>query len=366
MTLYLAENIKQLRQKGQLTQEQLANILGVSPQAVSRWECGATMPDIGLLPDLADVFSVSLEELLGVEKSRQEERISELKEQFDEAMNHGRVNDCIEIARIGVKEYPRSCELQNLLMYALFVSTADDGNVPGEENLKKYKNEIIELGESILRNSADDALRVEVKERLGFHYIETGEREKGRKMLESLPGMRFCREFDLYYALEGDERMEHLGDMIKTYTYNLVWDIWRYAMNSGRGAEERLSLMGKMEAVVRDVFPENELGSWYYLLPKLYVAGMMPLNLELGRKDAALDLLERAADYLEVYEALPDGRRYQAPPFDYTHFEKYVHTADSRTQTQIVLEELIPDPSLDSIRGEKRFQDAVGKMKALC
>ena len=49
----IGSNIKQLRQRMNLTQEQVANKLGVSYQAVSKWEVGANTPDIALLPDIA-------------------------------------------------------------------------------------------------------------------------------------------------------------------------------------------------------------------------------------------------------------------------------------------------------------------------
>ena len=59
----MGQKIKQLRHKAGLTQEQLAEQLGVSAQAVSKWENAATLPDITLLPALSGVFGVSIDEL---------------------------------------------------------------------------------------------------------------------------------------------------------------------------------------------------------------------------------------------------------------------------------------------------------------
>ena len=67
MKLTLNENIAALRKDKGMTQEELAAMLGVSGQAVSKWESGACCPDIGLLPDLADIFGVSLDALMGRE-----------------------------------------------------------------------------------------------------------------------------------------------------------------------------------------------------------------------------------------------------------------------------------------------------------
>lgn len=61
----IGRNIKRLRQNKAVTQEQTAEYLHISAQAVSKWECGTAMPDIALLPALADYFGVSIDELLG-------------------------------------------------------------------------------------------------------------------------------------------------------------------------------------------------------------------------------------------------------------------------------------------------------------
>lgn len=65
--LKINENIRMLRKSRSLTQEQLAEAMGVSVGAVSKWEKGLSNPDIALLPHLADFFSVSVDVLLGYE-----------------------------------------------------------------------------------------------------------------------------------------------------------------------------------------------------------------------------------------------------------------------------------------------------------
>lgn len=60
----IGERIGQLRRTKNLTQDQLAEKMGVSPQAVSKWENDISCPDIGLLPQLAEFFGVTVDELL--------------------------------------------------------------------------------------------------------------------------------------------------------------------------------------------------------------------------------------------------------------------------------------------------------------
>ena len=58
-----SENLRRLRLEKKLTQEQTAEALGVSPQSVSRWECGNTLPDVLLLPRIARLYSVTVDDL---------------------------------------------------------------------------------------------------------------------------------------------------------------------------------------------------------------------------------------------------------------------------------------------------------------
>lgn len=64
-TLRINENIAQLRREKGITQEELAVALGVTNQAVSKWEAGKCCPDIEMLPELAEYFRVSIDELMG-------------------------------------------------------------------------------------------------------------------------------------------------------------------------------------------------------------------------------------------------------------------------------------------------------------
>ena len=69
MKLNIGENIRRLRRAADMTQEQLADKLGVAYQSVSRWENGTTYPDMELLPALSSIFGVTVDELLGCEES---------------------------------------------------------------------------------------------------------------------------------------------------------------------------------------------------------------------------------------------------------------------------------------------------------
>lgn len=62
MTVF-CKNLMRLRMAKSMTQEQAAEVLGVSAQSVSRWECGTTLPDVGMLPKIAETYCVTIDDL---------------------------------------------------------------------------------------------------------------------------------------------------------------------------------------------------------------------------------------------------------------------------------------------------------------
>ena len=78
MEIQLAKTLKSLRQKNDKTQDDLALFLGISSQAVSKWERSEGFPDITLLPRIAGYFHISVDELLGVDEIAKQSK-AELK-----------------------------------------------------------------------------------------------------------------------------------------------------------------------------------------------------------------------------------------------------------------------------------------------
>ena len=76
--LNLAENIIRLRHDKKITQEQLADFVGVTKASVSKWETKQSMPDILLLPQLAAFFDVTIDGLLGYEPQLSKEQMEKL------------------------------------------------------------------------------------------------------------------------------------------------------------------------------------------------------------------------------------------------------------------------------------------------
>ena len=334
----LQENLKAMRRAKDLTQEQLAELCGVSPQAVSRWETGAACPDIALLPELASCFGVTVDELLGAGQARREALIQGHLQRFDEALNQGLVMDAVELSRAAVLEFPTDWRLQNQLMYALFVAGSDDGDVPNwEENQKKYDAEIVALGEKIMQNCPIDDLRLEAKARLAFHYCETGRKAQALPLIESLSSEENCREGYLYWALEGEERLALIQKRMRSGLGRLAWGIRAWIGNGGvKTPGERIAWREKISQCVAIVLGENT-GDWHEMLAKLEAQNACDA-MEMGQPGAALEHLAKAAEHADAgYEDEP------------------CHTADSRPLGQILREEYFSRECFDALREHEEF-----------
>ncbi|MBR6558609.1 MAG: helix-turn-helix transcriptional regulator [Clostridia bacterium] len=112
----IGKRIKELRKKKDFTQEKLADMLGITYKAVSKWECGMTVPDISMIVPLARLLSVSTDELLGLVPIERDERKAYFdSEYFDYWMKDHEAD--LEIARQAVSEYPSDFKYINWLAY---------------------------------------------------------------------------------------------------------------------------------------------------------------------------------------------------------------------------------------------------------
>ena len=98
MELKISDNLKNLRKQRGNTQDDLANRLGISVQAVSKWERGDGFPDITLLPYIAYYYDVTVDDILGCSSLRKQEEIESFKKQAQILINKGNVKSVLNFA----------------------------------------------------------------------------------------------------------------------------------------------------------------------------------------------------------------------------------------------------------------------------
>ena len=102
MDLLIGERIKKYRKNKEMTQDALAQALTVSPQSISKWECGDGYPDITLLPTIANFFEITVDELIGNDEISAKE---DVQKNFFHVVNTLSADDQLELALKYHKKY---------------------------------------------------------------------------------------------------------------------------------------------------------------------------------------------------------------------------------------------------------------------
>ena len=98
MKLLIGDTIQKLRKIKGLTQEQVANALGITAAAVSKWETDSTYPDISLLSPLARILGTSVDNLLNFKEKLSEEEIDTLLTEADKEFEKSNVIEAMKSA----------------------------------------------------------------------------------------------------------------------------------------------------------------------------------------------------------------------------------------------------------------------------
>ncbi|MBQ9150843.1 MAG: helix-turn-helix domain-containing protein [Clostridia bacterium] len=142
----LNQTIQALRADKRLTQEQLAELVGVSTAAVSKWECGNSYPDITLLPKLAEIFDVSLDYLFGYRKA-EEKTIPETIAEANRLGKEGKREEAISLLRQTLERYPQHEILLFELARHIFVSMRFRSSAKRRERLREATEIFLSVAE---------------------------------------------------------------------------------------------------------------------------------------------------------------------------------------------------------------------------
>ena len=182
--MLIGSNLRRLRQQKGWTQEQLAAVFGVSPQAVSRWENDTAYPDITMLPGMAEFYGITVDELLGVEQSLRQQELNRIHNEVHALIADKKTEQAAMLLRESLRRYPNN---GGLLIELCSVLTASES--------AEAAKEAIVIGEQLLQN-ADISLKAKstVAVTLVYLYLKVGDRERAVQKVSSLPHLWECRE----------------------------------------------------------------------------------------------------------------------------------------------------------------------------
>ncbi len=178
--LYLSENLKKFRLLKNITQEDVAEYLGITPQSVSKWERAECYPDITFLPALANIFETSVDMLLGMDIIRDEQTQHNIHKSATKCQRNGDYTSAEKTYRVALKIYPNDAGMLLGLAGVLALSGKTD--------------EAITLMERGLPLCESEKQKATTRAALCFLYLKCGREDKAEQLAASLPHTRESRE----------------------------------------------------------------------------------------------------------------------------------------------------------------------------
>ena len=289
----IGTTIKKLRRDRNITQEQLAEMLGVSTNAVSQWECDKTAPDISHLPILANIFEVSADILLEIDisKSKKQTEIKEFTSKYTELHSQGKTAERLKLSRAMQKKYPNDETVRYYLMRVLQNGYADESF-----------DEIVMLGEQLLE-STNMEYKMGAIRGLCFTYLHMGDRAKALQYADMMPPAE-----DLYlHVLEGDELVEHC----QNYFWKVCDRMYLYmkylidCKDSGYTHEEKHTIWNSLYNMFHMIFTDKDFGFYNDRLAR--ISFFMALESgKAGLFERAIEELEKLLMHLENYKGFKE------------------------------------------------------------
>lgn len=367
--LKLGENLKKLRLKRELTQEQLADIFGVSAQAVSRWENGSTYPDITLLPSIATYFEITLDELVGMENFKSQKELKEILTKVDENGRNGLIYENILLLREAVKTYPTNYELQFRLVNQLSFCQYKDCKDLTDDEQKTLNLEAVEIGNRILSHCTDGEIINRTTPQLCYTYLSLGEKEKAVEYAKKLPDLGACNTVILGDVYEGEQQKLHLQYAIRGYM-SILWCNLRNMADLEYKDEkmttaERIAIMQKALALFEVVFENGDYLDYSQTVSTThrYIAAMAMID---GNHKLALSSLEKAAEYAIISDNLPEKAKHTSLLLNRTYYDSSDMMKNYDFTNCKELYDKMQWDRYDAIRNDKRFVAVLGKIKEYC
>ena len=204
--LYIAENLKALRKSKDWTQEEVAEAVGVSPQSVSKWERGDTYPDITLLPALANLYKVSVDTIIGMDKINETKAMSSIFKSGHDFLRSCDNESAIKVFTTALKTFPNDESLMAQL--ALVLSTESD-----TEKLKQA----IDLCNCVLSGNPTEKVRHTTCATICLLYFKLGEKHQAVNAAKNLPHIRESRE-NILAELVGEPDVDKINSYLRFLT----------------------------------------------------------------------------------------------------------------------------------------------------
>lgn len=345
MNINISGNLKRLRKEKDLTQDELAGFLGISFQAISKWERGDGYPDITFLPVLANFFNVTIDELVGMDEIRSTERLNKIHAQWKENNANGKNAENILLMRETLKAYPNDY----LCMVQLVTSLEKCKATP--EETAGNRAEAIELSERIIEHCPDTGIRNAVLFNICHSYWKSGDIEKAIKRARQLPTIYKTQENALVLFLKGEERIRVGQQAVIAIIVSLFQQVLAMTETGHYSPEAKITILKKCCEATDVLLENNDVPA----VLRCKVSTLMKTSdiaLEQGNKDMAIGFLKSAAD-----NALKSIRTPQSSkPASLLANDIEVESVTTGDFKRLRMSTMLLDQKYDSLRADARFK----------
>ncbi len=241
MELKIGNKIKTLRKKKGLTQEQLAENIGVSFQAVSKWENNIALPDITLVPLIAHYFGVSTDELLSYNSNEISKEIEDIVwkaaryRETDPEMGQ-------RILKKALEKYPDNDILLNNLLYVMNFG----------ESRGKHWDETLALALKLIDKTDSDEIRYDALRFVAYAYKEKGDIESAASALEQIPELYFTKLAETAFVLDGTRKYE-AAEKQKWISFEcllqMMWKLAEYYRDEGDAKKAVIEIQRALQLI---------------------------------------------------------------------------------------------------------------------
>ena len=325
MQLNIGNKIRELRHRDRRTQEMLADALGVTSQAVSRWESGGSYPDMEIVPAIANYFGVSIDHLFGYDNDRQV-KINTILDKAHEYNLHYRndgiwFDECLTLLRNGLAEFPDNesimIELADTLSemgwrrYGEHLYYDEQGFIQHDHQRhvnNPYWQESIKICEHLAENTTIPCFRTRAVSILVMLYRNIGRYDKAIAHATNMPGIQQCREYLLADGTDGKQQAAYIGQFLlccaKEFAEQLIFGLIANSNNfeSDMPIDKVKGAIANFDLICDD----GNMGEYHDFVAKLYLY-LSRLQYARGYCDDAFVSLDMALEHEKAYEAVFDG-----------------------------------------------------------
>ena len=304
----LSENMRTLRMSKKLTQEQLAEAFGVSPQAVSRWENGTALPDISLLPVIANFYEVTSDFLLGIDVNAKQARIEEVIKRDSDLRKHGKTEESVTFLREKSKEYPNEPEILHRLACSLYSRYHQSGKPFSEDEKSQAAKEAISLCNRAVKYSDDLPFICQCKQTMILNYSVLKEYEMARDIALSLPSFWCSREMIYPKTFFGEEGLRENQNFLLQLIAAADIVMGRIKSCDNYTDTQKIELSEVREKLILMLAGENPL----FLNEQLFNLAMQRAKIYLskGDKEKLREEIEKLIKYAKNYNERKEGGEY--------------------------------------------------------